>query len=105
MALMTKEKQLSDKFRTLVMEQKGARVCFLFTDVPNAMVSFGASEAQKQLKQARQFLLYENLALVKAIDVPTGVTRKYKKELLPGEAYYLSGNTVKKISMARLKRR
>lgn len=105
MALMTKEKQLSDKFRTLVMEQKGARVCFLFTDVPNAMVSFGASEAQKQLKQARQFLLYENLALVKAIDVPTGVTRKYKKELLPGEAYYLSGNTVKKIRMARLKRR
>ena len=104
MALMTKEKQLSDKFRTLVMEQKGARVCFLFTDVPNTMVSFGASEAQKQLKQARQFLLYENLALVKAIDVPTGVTRKYKKELVPGEAYYLSGNTVKKIRMARLKK-
>lgn len=97
MAYMTKEKELAEKYRKLVTGMRDANVCFLYTNVENTMVTFGATEVNRQLKDARHFLLFEDLGNVKAADIPHSVARNYKKELGYMDAYYMDGSKFTKI--------
>ena len=52
------------------------------------------------LKEQRNLMYFGNLSALKLLDVPNPALRYYKKEITPGDAYYISGSSVLKVKTA-----
>lgn len=101
MIQMTKDKVQLDKFKSLVTVMKGMKVCFLCTNVDNAQIIFGACEALKQLRDNKEYVVFENIKDIKVTDIQPSVAREYKNSLEYGDAYYISGSDICKIRAVR----
>jgi len=88
---MTKDSEYLDKFKKMFAAMRQVKMCILATNVANAMVTIGAGELQKKLKESRKFIIFENIKDIKVTDIQPSLLREHKKQLESGDAYYIDG--------------
>ena len=85
------------RYKDLVGKFKNLRICVLITNMENSGITYSSPEPYRMLKEHRSFLVFEELANIKLFDVPLAATRKYKRKLETGEAYYARENELVKL--------
>ncbi|MBQ8318332.1 MAG: type VII secretion protein EssC [Lachnospiraceae bacterium] len=88
---MTKDSEYLDKFKMMFAVMRQVKMCILATNVANTMVTIGAGELQKKLKESRKFIIFENIKDIKVTDIQPSLLREYKKDLESVDAYYING--------------
>lgn len=84
-------------YKDIVKKYKNLKSMILFTNVENESITYSSPEVMKMMKDNYQFVIFEDLSNVKLFDVPLAVSRRFKTPLKDNEAYFLSGNTLRKI--------
>ena len=85
-----------DLLKGILKNYKQLKVCFIFADVENATIAYGASELLKLLKENKNTFVFEDLANLKLLEVPVAVVRNYKKEIELGDSYFITEKGVQK---------
>lgn len=89
-------KNVVEQYKKILKQYRQFKVAFLFADIPNMPAAVGAPEMLKAVKELEQFIICEDLANLKVIDIPAAVTKPYKKPLELGDAYVYRAGTLKK---------
>lgn len=84
-------------YKDIVKKYKNLKSMILFTNVENDSITYSSPEVMKMMKDNYQFVIFEDLSNVKLFDVPLAMSRRFKTPLKDNEAYFLSGNTLRKI--------
>lgn len=58
----------------------------------------------KKVKDARQFLFFDDVANMKIFDLPLAILRNFKKPIDKGDCYYIRDNECRKIKTPRCAR-
>lgn len=95
------DKAMVDLYRQISMAFKSGKGCFLLTDVENAMISFSAGELLKQVRDTKQFIVFENIKNIKVTDISMGVARTFKKELDVNDAYVIQGDKIERVRVVQ----
>lgn len=96
-AEISANKDTLTKFKNMQGKFKAMKVCMIFMDIANEAVAFGAPEALKMMKEAKHFVIFDDLANLKITDVAYAVGKTFKKPVEIGDAYYMRGNDLIKI--------
>lgn len=92
-------KPILESYNKITKQFKNMGVCFLFTDLEDASVPYGAPEIMKRLKENKKALITTTkLKEVKFCDVPSGSIRSMKP-LEVTDAYLLNGSDIQRIKM------
>ena len=91
------DKKLSDMYKEITSTLKDMKVCFIYTDIDNEMISFTSGEALKNLRETKRLIAFEELKNIKAIDVSMMAAREFKKPLGEYDAYMFIGDNIEKI--------
>ena len=83
-----------DRFRAL-------NVCVIFSNYPNAAVSYDAPEPLRMIKDAQHLIYFDSLNNLKPFDVAYEYVRTYRKRLGTGDAYYINDAEVTKLKLVR----
>lgn len=89
-------KESMDLLKDILKNYRQLKVCFIFSDVENAPVAYGASELLKMLRENKNIFVFDDLSNLKFLDVPTTVIRQYKKEIELGDSYFVTEKGVQK---------
>lgn len=96
---ISKTKSVLEIYNRLVQKYKALGIFFLFADIDDAAVPYGAPELLKRFKEQKNgLILTKNLKEVKFCDIPTSVARTMKP-LGSGDAYMLNKSSVQKIKL------
>lgn len=82
--------------KDILKNYRQLKVCFIFSDVENAPVAYGASELLKMIKDNKNIFVFEDLSNLKFLELPTMVLRQYKKEIELGDSYFVTEKGVQK---------
>lgn len=94
----TLSKQTIEVFKRIITSYKQLKVLFIFTNIPNVSIAYGAPEMLKQMKDLNTLFIMDDLVNVKLADINVAVLRQNKKPLELGDAYrILSDGSVSKI--------
>lgn len=93
--------ELLNKFIEISVHFRGLNVAIIFTNYLNSTVAFDAPEPLRMVKEQRHLIFFENLENLKPVDVSYEVLKDNKKKLDIGDAYYLEGDAVIKLKMAK----
>ncbi len=92
-------KNILEIYNKILKQYKSLGICFLYTDIEDAPIAYGASEIMKRFKESKKALLTtKNLKEVKCCDIPASVIRSVK-ELKMGDVYFLNGSNVQRIKL------
>lgn len=89
-------KNAIDLLKDILKNYRQLKVCFLFTDVENAPVAYGASELLKLLKDSKNTFVFEDLSNLKFTEVAINYIRQYRKEIELGDSYFITEKGVQK---------
>lgn len=92
--------ELMDKLNEMTGRLKDMKVAFIFTDYPNASLSYDSPEPLRIIKQNSHVMFFDDLESMKSIDVPYEELRANKKKLEAGDAYYIQDSVVTKLKIA-----
>lgn len=102
----TLSKQTIDTYKRIVTNYKQMKVLFIFSNIPNIGIGYGAAEMLKQMKEVNTLLITDDLANVKMYDFNASILRANKKPIELGDAYrILSDGTVTKIHVMKFNER
>lgn len=90
-------KSALEAYRDIVKKYKNLKSLIIFTNIENDAISYSSPEVLKMMKDNYQFIVFEDLNNVKLFDSPLSLLKKFKTPLKDNEAYFLSGNVLKKI--------
>lgn len=91
------EKGIVEKFKDMVGKYKNMKICFLYTDIENTLISFSSGEALKKVRETKKVVAFTNIQNLKTVDIPLMAAREFKKELRPNEAYIFNGENIEKV--------
>lgn len=83
-------KSAVDAYKRILKTYKNMKVLFVFSDIENSPIAYGAAEMLKLVKEIHYLYVMEDLSKVKLIDVNAGLLRQYKKEIEIGDAYVIT---------------
>ena len=86
-----------ENFKNILKKYTGLKALFVFADVKNEAIPYSSPEALRLLKDANQWLVFENIANVKVFDCPISLVKKWKAALADGELFFMSDNYIRKI--------
>ncbi|MDF2872944.1 MAG: FtsK/SpoIIIE family protein [Anaerocolumna sp.] len=89
-------KNAIDMLKDILKNYRQLKVCFLFSDVENAPVAYGASELLKLLKDSKNTFVFEDLSNLKFTEVAINYIRQYRKEIELGDSYFITEKGVQK---------
>lgn len=89
-------KNAIDMLKDVLKNYRQLKVCFLFSDVENAPVAYGASELLKLLKDSKNNFVFEELSNLKFTEVAINYIRQYRKEIELGDSYFITEKGVQK---------
>ena len=92
-----KDKELYAKFVKITKEYKNLKVAVLFCSVENTPVGITAPDMLKQIKEAKQAIIFEDLTNIRIFDVGLKYQKLYPKPITIGDGYFLSGNEIEKL--------
>ncbi len=87
------------RLRNIVNKYKDMKTFVVFTNIANENIAFNAPEILKMIKNANNYLIFEDAASIKVLDLPISVTKKYAKKLEPEDAYYVNDGKLSKLRM------
>jgi len=76
-------------YRNIVEKYKDLNVFVMYPNIENARVSFSACEILKNIKMTPNLLYFGDLGELKIVEVSSLITRRLKKKLNTGDAYYI----------------
>lgn len=85
------------QWKELVKSHKSRKLLFILAGIENAAVGFGGSEILKFIKESKNILFFDDLAKIKITDVPAAQQRQFKKQVEPGDAFYITGAGIAKL--------
>lgn len=94
---ISSNREILDLYKDIMKKYKGLKSLVIFTEVENQPISYSSPEVLKMIKENYQIIAFDNLADVKIFDSTSALIRKFKNPLGFGDAFYLSGNELKKI--------
>ena len=95
--LISEDAVLFNSYKNIVGKYKNMNVCVLFGDYENTNISYSSPELMKNLRDARHFLYFDDIANLKILDMPLATIRQFKKQIDVGDAYYIKDNECIKI--------
>lgn len=98
-------KQAVETFKKIVKMIKMLKVCFIFEDVENVNIGFGASDILKFIKENKNVFFMDDIANIKFMDVSVTVARQFKKPIEVGDGYWISDKGIQKIKTMFAERR
>lgn len=100
-AAFSKNTDTMKKYKEMITQYRNLKICFIFVDIEDAPVAFSGPEILKLMKETKNFIYFNDLSEIKFCDVSNATQRLFKKEISRGDAYYFSGNEVKKIKTVK----
>ncbi len=94
---ISENKIVLETYKEIVKKYKNLKSLILFTNVENETIAYSSPEVLKMMKDNYQFIVFEDLNAVKIFDCPMSLLKKFKTTIKDNEAYFLSGNDLKKI--------
>jgi len=92
-------KSILEIYNKLVKKYKSLGICFVYSDIEDAPVAFGAPELLKRFKENKKtFVTTSNLKEFKFCEVPSGYART-SKPLKGGDAYWLNGAAIQRVKL------
>lgn len=95
--IISNNMNLMNSYKNIISKYKNMNVCVLFGDYENTNISYASPEIVKNIRDARNFLYFDDIANLKILDMPLAVMRKFKKPIETGDAYYIKDNDCIKI--------
>jgi S-DNA-T family DNA segregation ATPase FtsK/SpoIIIE len=89
-------KNALELLKGILKNYKQLKVCFIFAEVENVSVAYGASELIKMIRDNKNMFVFDELSNLKFLDIPTTVLRQYKKEIELGDSYFITEKGVQK---------
>ena len=88
----TLSKQTVDTFKRIIANYKQLKIMFVFSNIPNIGIAYGASEMLKQMKELNTLFIMDDLSNVKVSDINASLVRQFKKPIEIGDAYRILGD-------------
>lgn len=89
-------------YKDITGKYKNMNVCVILGDFENANVPYAAPEIFKKARDAKHFMLFDDMANMKVLDMPLAVIRQFKKPIEAGDGYYIKDNNCLKIKTVRI---
>ena len=94
---ISENKDAMATYKDIVKKYKNLKALIIFSNIENDAISYSSPDVLKMMKDNYQFIIFEDLNNIKLFDCPLSLTKKFKVPLKDNEAYFLSGNVLKKI--------
>lgn len=85
--------------KNIVNRYKDMKTFVMFSNIANENIAFNAPEILKMVKNANNYVIFEDASSIKVLDLPISVTKKYAKKLEPEDAYYINDGKLSKLRM------
>ena len=85
--------------KNIVNKYKDMKTFVIFSNIANENIAFNAPEILKMVKNANNYLIFDDVSSIKVLDLPISVTKKYAKKLEPEDAYYVNDGKLSKLRM------
>ena len=102
--VISSDTQAANAYKNLTGKYKSMHVLVLVCSYENTNISYSAPEIVKKVKDARQFLFFDDVANMKIFDLPLAILRNFKKPIDKGDCYYIRDNECRKIKTPRCAR-
>ncbi len=83
-------KQAVDIYKRIITNYKAFKVLFIFSNIPNSIVSYSSPEMLKQVKDINYIYCFDDLVNSKLFDINVTISRKFKKPIELGDAYRIT---------------
>ena len=95
--IISNNMNLMNSYKNIITRYKNMNVCVLFGDYENTNISYASPELVKNIRDARHFLYFDDIANLKILDLPLAVMRQFKKPIDTGDCFYIKDNDCIKI--------
>lgn len=95
--IISNNMNLMNSYKNIISKYKNMNVCVLFGDYENTNISYASPEIVKNIRDARHFLYFDDIANLKILDLPLSVMRQFKKPIDTGDCFYIKDNECIKI--------
>jgi S-DNA-T family DNA segregation ATPase FtsK/SpoIIIE len=92
-------KDAMEMFKKITKQYRNLKVSFIFNNIENAQVSFGAQEILKMIKDNRKAFMFEDLDNSKVFELSLATVRSFSKKLVLGDSYIIDEGDVSKIKI------
>ena len=92
-------KKAVEIYKRLIKNYKDMKLLFIFADVDNIPIAYGAPEMLKAIKDVGVLVAMEDLANLKLVDINVNAARQFKKPIELGDAYWITDNGIEKIKV------
>lgn len=96
-------KNAVETYKRILKTYKNMKICFLFSNIDNVNIAYGASEMMKMIKEYNYLFLLDDLANMKLVDINAATLRLYKKLIELGDAYLITEKGVQKQKLIHLR--
>ena len=96
---MSQDAVAVNSLKNIVNKYKDMKVFVIFSNIANENIAFNAPEILKMVKNANNYVIFEDAASIKVLDLPISVTKKYAKKLEAEDAYYVNDGKLSKLRM------
>lgn len=98
---ITNNLEAQTAYNNIVGKYKNMNACIVVGDYPNENISYSAPDIIKKIRNARNFIFFDDLTNMKIIDLPLAAMREHKKPIEAGEAFYIHENEVRKLKTVK----
>lgn len=92
-------------YKNIISKYRNLNVAILICGFENTNIPYSAPEIVKNLRDAKHFLFFDDVASMKIFDLPLAVQRAYKKPIEPGDCYYIRDNSFVKLKSVKCRER
>lgn len=87
-------------YKNLIGRYKNMNVCIIVSSVDNANIPYSAPEIFKNIRDTRHMMYFDDMCNMKIFDVPLSMSKRFKKPIEIGDAYYIKENECAKLKTA-----
>lgn len=84
-------------FKNITGKYKALKVCVILSELDNASIGFGAGDILKKMKDEQKLFWFGELDGLNIMDMPYAVIKRFKKVLVEGDCYFITGSECRKI--------
>jgi S-DNA-T family DNA segregation ATPase FtsK/SpoIIIE len=84
-------------FKNITGKYKALKVCVILSELDNASIGFGAGDILKKMKDEQKLFWFGELDGLNIMDMPYAVIKRFKKALVEGDCYFITGSECRKI--------
>lgn len=92
-----------ETYKRILKTYKNMKVCFLFSNIANVGIAYGATEMLKLVKDYSYIFVMDDLANLKLLEINAATLRQYKKLIEIGDAYMITEKGVSKQKVIHMK--